>query len=174
MRIIKGRFGRRLIHPPAGLAVRPSTDLGKESLFNILENRLDFEQTHALDLFSGTGNISFELVSRGCPSVTSIEKDMRCIRFISKTAKEFHMPELKLIKADVFRFLANHRQAYELIFADPPFEMPQSDYEHMIQIIRERGLLAEGGTLVIEHSKRIELTHLPWLVELRKYGKASV
>lgn len=171
MRIIKGKFNRRLIHVPAGLPVRPTTDLAKESLFNILSNRIDFEDIIALDLFSGTGNISYELVSRGCKSVTAVDSDSRCIQFVNKTAASFNMPELKSVKADVFRFLAMQRIKYDLIFADPPYELDHSKYEDIIKLIEENFLLQVEGILVVEHSRGIDLSHLPNFTEMRNYGK---
>ncbi len=171
MRIIKGRFGRRLLYPPSGLPVRPSTDLGKESLFNILENKIEFELTHALDLFAGTGSISFELVSRGCVSVTAVDKDFRCIRYIKKVADELGMPELRSIRTDVFRFLQRHRMKYDFIFADPPYDFTQEDYEKLIQLIQEAELLQPEGVFVIEHSKWVDFQDIDLFTEQRKYGK---
>lgn len=173
MRIIKGKFNRRLIHVPTGLPVRPTTDLAKESLFNILNNRIDFEGLIALDLFSGTGNIAYELVSRGCKSVTAVDQDSRCVQFINKTAEHFGMPELKTVRADVFRFLSMQRIKYDLVFADPPYEFEQKMYEDLVQLTINKELLQQEGILIIEHSRGIDLSGMPHFSEIRNYGKVN-
>lgn len=171
MRIIRGRLQRRLIHVPPGLPVRPTTDLAKESLFNILENDLDFEGLNALDLFSGTGSISYELVSRGCRSVTAIDENSKCIQFISDTAKKFEMPNLRAIRADVFRFLSSLSAPLGLIFADPPYEMEPERFHEIVRLVFERSLLEQEGVLVIEHPKNVDFMGHPYLFDVRKYGK---
>ena len=171
MRIIKGKYGRRLIHVPSGFIVRPTTDLAKESLFNILDHHIDFEGSSALDLFSGTGNIAYELVSRGCRSVLSVEKDTRLVAFIQKIADKFGMSELKVMKTDVFRFLELSKTSYDLIFADPPYGVSQQAYEQIVLLIFSKGLLQKDGILVIEHSKDIVLSQLSNFSQIRKYGK---
>jgi 16S rRNA (guanine966-N2)-methyltransferase len=169
MRIIKGLLQRRLIHAPSSMPVRPTTDLAKESLFNILENRIDFQGIKALDLFAGTGNISYELYSRGCAQVTAVDNNYRCTNFIIEMAAKFEMDTLVVVKADVFRFLKSNRQQYDLVFADPPYD---SDYyQDLAQTICEKDMLSEDGWLVIEHPKNIDYRHLPAFVELRRYGK---
>ncbi|MBZ0241946.1 MAG: RsmD family RNA methyltransferase, partial [Bacteroidales bacterium] len=121
MRIIRGKYQRRQIQAPANLPVRPTTDMAKESLFNILENNLDFEEVEALDLFTGTGNIAFELASRGCISVLAIEQDKACVQFIKNTVSQLKMDNLTVLRMDVFKFLPGTRQQFDLIFADPPY-----------------------------------------------------
>ncbi|MDO8898154.1 MAG: 16S rRNA (guanine(966)-N(2))-methyltransferase RsmD [Bacteroidales bacterium] len=173
MRIIKGKFQRRLIHVPAGLPVRPTTDLAKESLFNILNNRIDFNGLRALDLFTGTGNIAYELASRGCDPVTAVDNNVKCLQFINKTVELFGMENLKTVRSDVFRFIAMQRISYDFIFADPPFELPMEDYQNLIKVIFERKLLTENGILVVEHSRGIDFSEHPAFVELRRYGKVN-
>ena len=112
MRIIRGRYQRRQIVAPTNLPVRPTTDMAKESLFNIIENYYDFEEIEVLDLFAGTGNISYELVSRGCPHVTSVDENQNCVRFIRETANKLEMNELSVVKSDVFRFCGNLKNAF--------------------------------------------------------------
>ena len=114
MRIIRGKHQRRQITAPSNLPVRPTTDMAKESLFNILENHIDFEDIIALDLFAGTGNISYELVSRGCPRVTAVDENNNCIKFIRDTATKLNMEELLAIRSDVFRFIPMHKMKYDL------------------------------------------------------------
>ena len=133
MRIIRGRYQRRQIVAPTNLPVRPTTDMAKESLFNILENYMDFEGVNALDLFAGTGNISYELVSRGCPKVTSVDLDFGCVKFIRETALKLDMKELIPVRSDVFRFLASQKMQYDLIFADPPYDCQR--YDELVSLI---------------------------------------
>ncbi len=169
MRIIKGSLQRRLIHPPAKLPVRPTTDLAKESLFNILENKLDFEGITALDLFSGTGNIAYELASRGCERVVAVESNFRCTRFIHETATKFTIENLIVIKANVFRYLKTNREAFDLVFADPPYDM--EGFEAFAAQIIEKKILKPDGWLVIEHPKTVDFSSLTGYTETRRYGK---
>ncbi|HMM10613.1 MAG TPA: RsmD family RNA methyltransferase [Bacteroidales bacterium] len=173
MRIIRGRLQRRIIHVPAGLPVRPTTDLAKESLFNIIDNLIGLEELRALDLFSGTGSISYELVSRGCASVTAVDIHPRCVRFIADTAKQFDMPELRAVRADVFRFLQQPMQPYHVIFADPPYEMDKDLFLNLPVEILGREILHKGGLLVIEHPKNIDYTNTPGFIDHRNYSKVN-
>lgn len=156
---------------PAGLPVRPTTDLAKESLFNILENRIELEGARALDLFSGTGSIAYELVSRACNAVTAVDNNSKCIQYIIKTANLFQMNELLAIKADVFRFLSIQKIPFDFIFADPPYDLDAKDYHKLALIIFERKLLKPEGILVIEHHKQIDYSKHPGFTEMRNYGK---
>ena len=139
MRIIRGRYQRRQIVAPTNLPVRPTTDMAKESLFNIIENHYDFEETEAMDLFSGTGNISYELVSRGCPKVIAVDQDFGCVKFIRETANKLNMKELLVVRSDAFRFLEKHTMQYDLIFADPPYDF--QNHIELVNLIFERNLL---------------------------------
>lgn len=171
MRIIRGKYQRRQIIAPNNLPVRPTTDMAKESLFNILENYYDFEEVEALDLFAGTGNISYELVSRGCPKVISVDQDFGCVKFIRETASKLNMEELLTVRSDVFRFLSNNKGKYDLIFADPPYGCQH--YEQLVQLIFENNLLKEEGIFVLEHSKRIAFDEHSHFMEQRHYGKVN-
>ncbi len=171
MRIIRGKFQRRIIQVPAGLPVRPTTDMAKESLFNLLENEVDFEGLRALDLFAGTGNISYELVSRGCSHVLAVDQHPKCVQFIAQTAKNFNMPELQVIRSDVFRFLATVRMPYDIIFADPPYELELGQYQQIVSTVFDQNLLTQAGVLVVEHSKRVDFMDHPALFDMRHYGK---
>lgn len=171
MRIIRGRYQRRQIVATTNLPVRPTTDMAKESLFNILENYYDFEEIEALDLFAGTGNISYELVSRGCPKVVSVDIDPGCVKFIRETASKLDMKELLAVRSDVYRFVASNKTQYDLIFADPPYD--NVDYEQLVQAIFENNLLRENGMFVLEHSKRINFEEHPHFMEQRHYGKVN-
>lgn len=172
MRIISGKFkGRRLV-APKNLPVRPTTDMSKESLFNILNNYFNFSGLKILDLFSGTGNISYEFASRGAGAIVSVDGDFGCINFIKKTAKEFDM-DITPIKSDVFKFLEKNKSVYDIIFADPPYDLPQKDFEKILDLIFENNLLAPDGMLIMEHSKYTPLEHKENFSFAKHYG-ASV
>ena len=171
MRIIRGRYQRRQIVAPNNLPVRPTTDMAKESLFNILENYMDFESVNALDLFAGTGNISYELVSRGCPKVTSVDLDFGCVKFIRETALKLDMKELIPVRSDVFRFLANHQTKYDLIFADPPYDCQR--YDELVNLIFDNNLLTNDGMFVLEHDKYVHFEEHPHFMDQRHYGKVD-
>ena len=171
MRIIRGRYQRRQIIAPNNLPVRPTTDMAKESLFNIIENHFDLEETEALELFSGTGTISDELVSRGCPKVVAVDHDFGCVKFIRETANKLNMAELLVIRSDTFQFLQKHKMQYDLIFADPPYECPQ--YDTLVQLIFDNNLLREGGMFVLEHDKYKHFEEHPHFMEQRHYGTVN-
>lgn len=171
MRIIRGRNQRRQIVAPDNLPTRPTTDMAKESLFNILENLFYFEDVTALDLFAGTGNISYELVSRGCPQVTAVDENNNCVKFIRETATKLNMKELSVVRSDVFRFLPMHTTKYDLIFADPPYECQH--YEELVEMIFERQLLKEEGIFVLEHDRTLDFSKHPHFYDHRKYGKVN-
>ena len=124
MRIISGQYKGRRISPPKNLPVRPTTDMSKEALFNVLNNYFDFEGLKILDLFSGTGNISYEFASRGSQNITSVDADFGCIKFIKQTATEFDF-NIAAIKSDIFAFIEKCQSSYDIIFADPPYALEQ-------------------------------------------------
>ena len=156
---------------PTSLPVRPTTDMAKESLFNIIENHFDLEETEAMDLFAGTGNISYELVSRGCPKVLAVDQDPGCVKFIRETSNKLEMKELLVIRSDVFRFLEKHKMQYDLIFADPPYDCEH--YETLVSLIFDNNLLREGGMFVLEHDKKWSFEAHPHFMEQRHYGKVN-
>lgn len=149
--------------------MRPTTDMSKEALFNVLNNHFNFSELKVLDLFSGTGNISYEFGSRGSEDLTCIDGDMGCVNFIKKTAKEFEF-NITAIKSDVFKFLERHSANYDIIFADPPYGMGQLEFEKLIALIFERKLLDEEGMLIVEHSKHTKLSHMPNFSFEKNYG----
>lgn len=171
IRIIGGQYKSRKIKAPNNLPVRPTTDFAKEALFNILNNKIDFETIHVLDLFCGTGNISYEFASRGTTLINSVDGNYRCVEFVKKTAKEFGMEQITVYKSDVLSFLKNHRLQYNIIFADPPFDYEQTD--KISPLVFENNLLKENGLLIIEHGERSDYSHLPHFIEKRKYGKIN-
>ncbi len=171
MRIISGQFKGRRFSPPKNFNARPTTDFAKENLFNILNNRVDWEECSALDLFSGTGGICVEFVSRGCTQVVAVEKSPQHARFIKRVADELKISNLRLFAMDVFRFLENNGERFDLIFADPPYDLPT--LEQIPEIILNKDFLNEGGIFIMEHSKKNDFSHLPHFVEKRVYGSVN-
>ena len=171
MRIIGGRLKGLRLNPPKGLPVRPTTDLAKEALFNILQNHLDFEGIKVLDLFSGTGNLSLEFASREAAEVISVDKSIRCVHFLKDMAKQHGLEQIKTYNADVFKYLDMETEAYDLIFADPPYDL--SRIPELPKIVFEKKLLAPDGLLIIEHQSMQNLSHHPAFTEQRKYGHSS-
>lgn len=170
LRIVGGSHRGRRFYAPESLPVRPTTDFAKESLFNILENTYDFEEVEVLDLFSGTGNISFEFSSRGTPSITAVEQNFRCVEYMKKTVENFQLENIKIIKGNAFTFLKNAEKKYDLIFADPPYD--HKDITNIPLIVLERDLLKPDGLLIVEHGPR---TNFPTQVvsEKRTYGNCN-
>jgi 16S rRNA (guanine(966)-N(2))-methyltransferase RsmD len=169
MRIISGKYKGRRLNPPKNLPVRPTTDMSKESLFNILNNHFDFEGLKVLDLFAGTGNLSYEFGSRGADSITAVDGDFGCIKFIKQTAMEFDF-NISSIKSDVYKFLKVHKAIYDIIVADPPYNSTQKEFEEVVSLVFENNLLQENGMMIIEHSKHTPLNHMPHFSFDKKYG----
>ena len=155
--------------PPKNLPVRPTTDMSKEALFNVLNNHFNFSELKVLELFAGTGSISYEFASRGCSPILCVDGDMGCVNFIKKTAKEFDF-DITAIKSDVFKFLEKHTGNYDIIFADPPYGFDQTAFEKIIELIFENELLDEEGMLVVEHSKYTKLEHMANYSFQKNYG----
>lgn len=171
MRIISGHLKGRRIIAPKKLPVRPTTDMAKEGLFNILNHRIHFQDVDVLDLFAGIGSISFEFLSRGTQRITAVDNHYECIKFLSKTAEELDV-KLNTVKRDVFAFLEQTELNTDLIFADPPYDLPLDRFEHIVNIIHERQLLKTEGILIVEHSKHTNLDHLEGFQEQRRYGNS--
>lgn len=171
MRIVSGKFKGRTIIAPGNLLARPTTDFAKEGLFNILNNNFDFESLKALDLFAGTGNISYELLSRGCTDIICVEGHAGSCKFIRETAEKLSPGAVKVVTSDVFRFLTHCHETYDLIFADPPYEMKEVD--KVPQLVFDLKLLKPEGWLVLEHSDRVNFKTHPAFVEQRHYGKVN-
>lgn len=169
MRVIAGTLGGRRFQPPGHMPhTRPTTDIAKEGLFNILQNQLDFTELKTLDLFGGTGSISYELASRGVTDLTVVEKDPVMAEFIRKTAASFGIDGLKLIKSDVFRFIRECREQYDFIFAGPPYALAEID--ELPRLIFEHRLLKPGGRFVLEHTPRNNYQSFPGFRRERNYG----
>ena len=169
MRIISGSHKGRRIMAPKGLPVRPTTDMAKEALFNILNNNYHFEDLEVLDLFSGTGNISFEFASRGSREIVAVDKDYRCIKFIAKMANELGF-NISAIKSDVFKFIEKVKLNFDVIFVDPPYSFTFEDCSRIASIVFERQLLNKNGVLIIEHSKHTDLSVVENFKYMKKYG----
>ena len=172
MRIISGIYGRRRFEVPSSFSARPTTDFAKENIFNVITNLIDLEGTDALDLFSGTGSIAFELVSRGCRQVTAVEKQNAHANFIAKVAKELKTDVLRLIRGDVFRYLHSApKQGFDFIFADPPYALP--NLAELPEQILSHHLLAAEGLLVVEHGKDYDFSAQPCFISHRAYGSVN-
>jgi len=171
MRIISGQFKGRRIQVPTNITARPTTDFAKEGLFNLLNNRIDFEGIDVLDLFAGTGSISIEFVSRDCKSVISIEQNDRHSTFIRKVCTDLKITNLSLIKTDVFKFIASCHTQFDMIFADPPYELEQ--LPQIPDLIFAKKLLKEGGLFVLEHSSKNKFDQHPHFVDHRNYGNVN-
>lgn len=172
MRIIRGKYGRRRFDVPSNISARPTTDFAKENLFNVLENLIDFDGKTALDLFAGTGAISLEFLSRGCSSVTAIEKAATQYNFIRKTAQQLNCTQqLNLIRGDALRYAQTSGQKYDLIFADPPYDLP--NFAEVPQIVLGSRMLKPGTLFVLEHSKAHDFSNLPHFAEHRAYGSVN-
>ncbi len=170
MRIIGGEFKGRKFYPPAkNWPTRPTTDFAKEGLFNILNNYLDFSALKVLDLFGGTGNHSYEFISRGCTDITYVDKFPGCIAFVKKTAKELNVLDyLDIYKMDVFRFISSFDLQFDYIFAGPPYGMPRLDT--LPDLIFEHQLLKEDGWFVLEHNPNHGFENHPRFWQARNYG----
>jgi len=169
MRIIAGEMGGRKINPPAKMPyTRPTTDIAKEGLFNIIQNNLDIESLKTLDLFGGTGSISYELASRGAKDLTIVEKDTQMYEFIKKTIEALHIENMTAVKMDVFRFMDQAASQYDFIFAGPPYALQNID--DLPKIIFEKKMLNPGGWFILEHTPRNNYAQFPFYKTERNYG----
>lgn len=171
MRIINGKYKGKTIIAPKNLPVRPTTDFAKEGLFNILTNEFNLSDIEVLDLFSGTGNIAFEFASRGAKKIMCIDQNYNCVSFIKKTKRELNIEQLVVFKNDTFKYLKQYPESFDIIFADPPYDMKNMD--KIAELVFEHQLLNENGWLIIEHDKRTDLSHLPHFVKLRNYSNVN-
>ncbi len=172
IRIISGMHRGRKIRAPKNLPVRPTTDRAKAALFNILAHQISWETTSVLDLYAGTGNISYECASRGCREVVAVDAHTGCVRFIEQTARSLEMP-ITAYKSHVDRFLRKTYQKFDLIFADPPYDEPEESLGEIVSLCRDRNLLQPNGLLIIEHSAHRDLSTLNGFEQVRKYGNTQ-
>ena len=169
MRIIGGELGGRRFNPPGIMPfTRPTTDIAKEGLFNIIENNLDLDEVKSLDLFGGTGSISYELFSRGVKDLTIVEKDPSMLQFIQKTTAEFGMTSCAIVRSDVFKFILDCTSTYDLIFAGPPYAL--GNIEDLPLLIFKQQLLNVNGWFILEHTPRNDFKSHPYFRTERKYG----
>jgi 16S rRNA (guanine(966)-N(2))-methyltransferase RsmD len=169
MRIISGKHKSRRINAPQNLPVRPTTDMAKESLFNILNNDYYLDQISVLDLFAGIGSISFEFASRGTQKITTVDQHAGCIQFINKIDKELEL-NLHTIQSDVYTFLQKCTQTFDVIFADPPYDFAEDEFQKIVDLVFENNLLLDDGTLIIEHSKHTDLSENDTFIKSKTYG----
>ena len=169
MRIIGGEHGGRKFNPPTNMPyTRPTTDIAKEGLFNVLQHNLDFDELKTLDLFGGTGSISYELASRGVPDLTIVEKDATMYEFIKKTSATLRLENFKVVKMDVFKFIQSCTDKFDFIFAGPPYALTSID--DLPKHIFEQQLLKKGGWFVLEHTPRNDYKAFPFYKSERNYG----
>ncbi|MEP7265176.1 MAG: 16S rRNA (guanine(966)-N(2))-methyltransferase RsmD [Bacteroidota bacterium] len=172
MRIIGGNFRGKKLVAPASLLVRPTTDFAKTGLFNILLNRYDLPEVKVLDLFSGTGSITYELLSRGCTKLHAVDRNRDCVNFIRHTLERLRAPgSVRVYQSDALTFLQKNNDVYDIIFADPPFE--EEHAEALLNNIREYKIINPGGLFVLEHVTGKNYSLLPGFEETRKYGSVS-
>ncbi len=198
MRIIRGKYGRRRFDVPKNITARPTTDFARENIFNVLENIVDFEGASALDLFAGTGAISFEFLSRGCAAVTSVEKAETQHRFIHKVSRELGAVGHRIIRGDALKYIAANTsrpavsapdgadaaargaaapvrpcagRGFDIVFADPPYDLP--GFEDIPAAVLASDLIAPGGIFIIEHSAKRDFTSLPGFLDHRSYGSVN-
>ena len=175
MRIITGQYKGRHFDIPRSFKARPTTDFAKENIFNVLSHYIDFDGTRALDLFSGTGSITLELLSRGCSQVISVELDRDHHRFIQQCLQKLQQTgdssSVTPLRGDVFRFVKSCKQQFDFIFADPPYAL--KELPTIPALIFETGLLADDGVFVFEHGKEYDFSSDPHFVEHRSYGSVN-
>ena len=171
MRILGGQFkGRRFTPPAKNWPTRPTTDYSKEGLYNILMNRIDFEETKFLDLFGGTGNHCYEMISRGCTDATYVDRFKGCVKFVEQTTEKLGITELiKTTHMDVFKFISYTAESYDLIFAGPPYALKTIDT--IPNLVIDSKLLAENGFLILEHNPNVRFDDHPRIFEQRNYGQ---
>ncbi len=173
MRIVGGFFKGRRFQPPKFFKARPTTDFAKEALFNLIVNRLDLDGKTALDLFTGTGSISYEFLSRGCSQITSVDVSNKYLSFIKETSELLNseIGKITTLKADVFKFLPKHNLNYDIIFADPPYSLP--NINELADLIFNNSTLKEKALIIIEHSKKNNFSEHPNFIETRSYGSVN-
>jgi 16S rRNA (guanine(966)-N(2))-methyltransferase RsmD len=171
MRIVGGLYKGRIFKPGKNFKARPTTDIAKEGLFNILENRYDFSNKTVLDVFSGSGSIGYEFISRGCQHATLVEKDYIHHQFIVDISKKLGLNNVNTFKSDAFAFLNRYQGSFDIIFADPPFDM--KNFADVPDAVLKTNILAENGLFIIEHPKEYDFSKHIHFKEIRKYGKVN-
>ena len=172
MRIISGKNKGQRISFPKNLPVRPTTDMAKEGLFNIISNNYNFENISVIDLFAGSGNISYEFYSRGVQKVLAIDNNSKCTSFIIKQTKSLKM-NISVVKRNVYKFLENNRVNADIFFADPPYSIDMQKLNSIIELVLNSEMLNDQGVLIIEHFKKISFLNHKRIVDSRTYGDSS-
>ena len=171
MRIISGFLKGRRIEPPKEFSARPTTDFAREGLFNMLVNRCDLEGSQVLDLFTGSGTVAFEFVSRGAAEVVAVDADESCLRFIRKKADEFQVPQLKPLRSDAMLYLMRAGRTFDIVFCDPPFD--RENLHEIPDAVFAHGVLAKEGLLILEHEDKHSFQDHPRFLEDRRYGRVK-
>ena len=171
MRIIAGNLRGRRLNPPTTLPVRPTTDMARESLFNILNNYVDYDECAVLDLFAGTGAVSLEFVSRGAKEVTAVDINAQCVDFIKSSAMQFGVKNLHVVRSDVFDLLKRAYKKFDIVFADPPYAL--ENLAQMPDLVFGKNLLTDDGIFVLEHPKEYQFEEHPHFWQHRHYGKVN-
>jgi len=172
MRIIRGKYGRRRFDVPKNISARPTTDFARENIFNVLENSDDFDGKKALDLFAGTGAISYEFLSRGCSRVTCVEQATVQANFIRSVAQKLNLGDaLKVVKGDCFKFIGSCDETFDFIFADPPYDHPR--FAEIPELVLNSRMTAPGTVFIMEHSKNHDFSGLPHFEQQRVYGSVN-
>ena len=171
MRIIAGTLRGRRLEPPQNLPVRPTTDMARESLFNILNNYVDYEDCSVMDLFAGTGAVSIEFISRGAREVTSVDINNQCTDFIKRCATQFNINNLHVVRADVFDLLKRANRRFDIVFADPPYALEA--IATLPDLVFDKGILTDDGIFVLEHPREYSFAEHPHFWQHRAYGKVN-
>lgn len=171
MRIIRGKYGRRRFDVPRNITARPTTDFARENIFNVIENIEDLEGLRALDLFAGTGAITIEFASRGCRETTAVEMAATQANFIRSVVEKIGDKSVRVIRGDVFKFIDSASSAYDIIFADPPYNHPR--FEEIPALILNSRLVKPGTLVIVEHSKDRDFSDLPGFMQHRAYGSVN-
>lgn len=171
MRIISGKYKAKRIIAPKNLPVRPTTDMAKEGIFNVINNEYYIENLIVLDLFSGTGNIAYEFASRGTSSITAVDSNHNCIKFIKSMSAEMEFDQINAIQSDVFKFIETSKSTFRLIYADPPYGM--EGQEEMVESILSGNLLSDDGWLILEHDPHHDFSKIEGFEQLRRYGSVN-
>ena len=171
MRIIAGNLRGRRLNPPTTLPVRPTTDMARESLFNILNNYVDYDECAVLDLFAGTGAVSLEFVSRGAKEVTAVDINAQCVDFIKSSALQFGVKNLHVVRSDVFDLLKRAYKKFDIVFADPPYAL--DNLAQLPDLVFEKNLLTDDGIFVLEHPREYQFEEHPHFWQHRHYGKVN-
>ena len=171
MRIVSGRYRGRIIQPPKNLRARPTTDFAKENLFNVITSHWEIEGVDVLDLFSGTGSISYEFASRGAGSIVSVEINAIHYNYIRSTAKTFGFSEIYAVKANAFLYLKSCPKQFDIVFSDAPYDLEGSG--EIVRLVLDNGLLREGGLLIFEHSRNMDFSDRDAFWQLRSYGSVQ-